>query len=308
MTDPQTAARADAPLGAIAGVLAGALCLSASAVVVKLAGVDAPTTAVLRCALAVVVLVPLALHERSRHGALSGRGIAWAVAAGIALGIDYAAWTASIFFVGAGVSTVLVNVQVIVLPALAFLVDRERVTGRFLLALPLLIVGIGLVGGLWTGTATGPDAVTGTLLGVLAGVGYAVYMFLTRRAAPRDPGRFIQPLTWATAAAAATAAVVAPFTGGIHLTTISGRSWLYLVVLAILGQVVAWLLIHRGSVRLTPATTAALLLVQPVLGLALAALVVGERPTPLQLAGAGVVLVGVAIANGVVRRRRDRGG
>ena len=71
-------------------MLAGALCLSASAVLVKLAGVDPSTTAVLRCAIACACLVPLALWERRRRGAASRTATLWAVVAGIALGVDYA--------------------------------------------------------------------------------------------------------------------------------------------------------------------------------------------------------------------------
>lgn len=37
----------------------------------------------------------------------------------------------------------------------------------------------------------------------------------------------------------------------------------------LVGQVVAWLLIHYGSIRLDPATAAALLLTQPILALGL---------------------------------------
>lgn len=279
-----------------ASVLAGALCLSFSAVLVKLAGVDAATTAVLRCALAVIVLLPLALHERARRGPLSSTGIGWSLAAGVALGADYAAWTAAIYHVGAGISTVLVNVQVVVLPTLAFLIDREKISTRFLLVLPPMLVGITLVGGLWNTTVSGSPAVTGTVLGVVAGIGYAVYLFITRRAShrARGPVLTLQPLAVATAAAALTAAAISPFTGGLHLTRISPRSWALLVVLAVVGQVIAWLLIQHGSVRLQPTVTATLLLVQPVLALTLSAAVLDEYPALLQWIGAAIVLGCVA--------------
>lgn len=284
-------------------VLSGALCLSLSAILVKLAGVDAATTAVLRCAVSVIALIPLALHERSRRGPLSTRGAGWAIAAGIALGIDYAAWTASIFHVGAGISTVLINVQVIVLPLLAYLIGREPLGRRFLIALPAMLLGISLVGGLWETGSLGDRAIAGTGLGLLAGIGYGVYLFLTRRAAREEPGRMIQALTWATASAAVTAAAIAPFSGGVHLSGISARSWMLLTVLALLGQVVAWLLIHHGSIRLRPTTTAALLLIQPILALALAALVLAEYPNALQLSGALIVLVALAASNGLLPAR-----
>ncbi|MGO2111200.1 MAG: DMT family transporter [Pseudoclavibacter sp.] len=286
---------------ASSAVLAGALCLSVSAILVKLAGVDAATTAMLRCSIAVVVLVPLALGERAKRGRLSGRGIGWAIAAGVALGVDYAAWTASIFHVGAGISTVLINVQVIVLPVLALVIDRERVSARFLWAVPLMMLGISLVGGLWDVAALGEHAVTGTLLGLLAGLGYGTYLFLTRRATRLEPGLTIQPLAWATASAAVTTTLLAGFSGGLQLAHISIRSWVLLIVLALLGQVVALLLIHHGSIRLRAATTSALLLIQPVLALGLSAITLAEYPTLLQLVGAMVVVVAVALANGLFR-------
>ncbi|MGC3021875.1 DMT family transporter [Brevibacterium sp. FAM 24630] len=300
--------QAGSPISAVgsAGVLAGALCLSVSAILVKLAGVDAATTAMLRCAIAVLVLVPLARAERNRRGGLSWRGIGWATAAGIALGVDYAAWTAAIYQVGAGISTVLINVQVIVLPLLALAVDREPITTQFLVALPLMLLGISLVGGLWDTATLGGNAVTGTVLGLLAGVGYGTYLFLTRRATRQEPGRLIQPLAWATASAAMTTTLIAPFSGGLHLTSISASSWTLLVALALLGQVIAWLLIHHGSIRLAPTTTATLLLTQPVLALGLAAVTLAEYPTALQLTGAGIVVAAVAIANGLHRRLRHR--
>lgn len=285
-------------------VLLGALCLSVSAILVKVAGVDSATTAMLRCAIALLVLLPLALAERSRRGRLSAQGAAWAIAAGVGLGVDYAAWTAAIYQVGAGISSVLINVQVIVLPLLALVVDRERIEARFVGVLPLMLLGITLVGGVWDQGPRGAHSVSGTLLGLLAGVGYGVYLFLARRANRWERDRMVQPLAWATAAAAATTTVIAPFTGGLQLTGIGARSWVLLAVLAVLGQVVAWLLIQYGSVELEPSNTAALLLIQPILALALSAVILAERPSALQLLGAGMVIGSVALSNGVLARVR----
>lgn len=287
-------------------VLGGALCLSASAVLVKVADVDAATTAMLRCAIALVILVPLALRESRIRGSLPKAGIVWAILAGIALGVDYAAWTAAIYRVGAGISTVLINIQVVVLPLLSLVVDRERVSRRFWVALPLMISGISLVGGVWSGHDPGPASLVGTMLGLVAGIGYGVYLFLTRRATRNEPGRMVQPLAWSTGSATVTAAALAPMNGGLHVVGIGSRSWLILIVLAVLGQVIAWLLIHHGSTRLAAETTAALLLVQPIFALVLSALVLSERPSGAQMLGAGIVVVSVAVANGSLGFWRNR--
>lgn len=288
--------------GAVIAVLGGALCLSGSAVLVRLAGVDAATTAFLRCGLALLALVPLALLE-ARRQRLRPVGVAWAVVAGVALGVDYGAWTESIYAVGAGVSTVLINVQVVVLPLLAFVIDRERAPRRFVVAAPVMLAGLTLVGGV-VGTGNAADPVRGTALGILAGTCYGLYLYLTRRGGAADPGTALQPLAWATAAATLTTAALAAREGGPHLRGLGLREWVLLAALALVGQVLAWLLIHHGSARLAPSTTAGLLMVQPVLALVAGTLVLGERPGPLQWFGAAVVLVAVAVANGAIRRQR----
>lgn len=274
---------------------------------IKLADLEPMTTAVLRLVIASLVLIPFALGERTRRRGLSRRGILWAVAAGTALGIDYAAWTSAIFMVGAGVSAVLVNIQVIVLPLIALAVDRERLTLRFMLTAPVMLFGISLLGGLWEMSELGHQMVLGTVLCLLGGVGYSIYLFVIRRVTRGEPGLLLQPLAWATLSATVATAVIAPFAGGVQVTGISAASWGWLVAMAVVGYVLAWLLVQIGSVQLPPAVTAALLLTQPVLALVFAAIIVDEIPTLLQVVGAGVVILGIAAANGLLRLPWRRG-
>ncbi|AHH99213.1 hypothetical protein GCM10010174_49730 [Kutzneria viridogrisea] len=287
------------PWGPALLVLGGAGCLSTSAVLVKVAAVDPATSAFLRCAIAVLVLAPLAWRESRRRGALSARGVVVAVVAGAALGADYVMWTRSIFDVGAGVSTVLINVQVVVLPLLAWIVEREVPSRRFALACPAMLVGIVLVSGALEKHADTSNAVRGTLFGVLAGTAYGVYLYLTRRQGRREPGRTVTPLAWATASAAVTAAVLSPLSTGVHLESLSWTSWLAMIGLAVLGQVFAWMLINSGSPRLPSNQTAALLLTQPVVTVILSAILLAEVPSLWQIAGMVLALLAVGIANRV---------
>lgn len=144
---------------------------------------------------------------------------------------DYAAWTTSIYDVGAGISTVLINVQVIVLPALALIVDREAISVRFLAATPVLLGGVVLVGGIGSHNAVGDDPVRGTVLGLLAGIGYGSYLYLTRRGSRGQHTLLLQPLLVSTAVAAATTAAVSPATDGISFADISSWSWVDLILL-----------------------------------------------------------------------------
>jgi drug/metabolite transporter (DMT)-like permease len=73
-----------------------------------------------------------------------------------------------------------------------------------------------------------------------------------------------------------------------------GAGWL--ITLALTSQVLGWLLITVSLPRLPAALTSLLLTVQPVGSVALAALILGEAPTTLQLAGVALVLCGLLVA------------
>lgn len=295
--------------GPVLAMLLACVCLAGSALFVKLAGVDAATTAFLRCAIAVALLAPLAVREARRRRPLSRRGVLFAVAAGTALGIDYVAWNQSIYDVGAGISTVLLNIQVVALPALAWLIDRERIPRRFLVATPVMLLGVALVGGVAAGPVDfAPAPLRGTVLGLVAGLGYALYLYFTRRGGRHEPGLLVQTVTWATAAAAVSAAIIATVTTGLHLTSIPAESWALIVALAVIGQVLAFLFLTYGSPRLTPSVGAGLLLIHPVLTLVLSAIVLAEHPEWTQWVGAALVLLAVAHANRVLAWRGSRRG
>ena len=77
----------------------------------------------------------------------------------------------------------------------------------------------------------------------------------------------------------------------------------WLIVLALSSQVLGWLLITVSLGRLPTALTSVLLTFQPLLAVLFAALLIGERPSPLQLVGAAAILAGLLIAS--VGRRRE---
>ena len=58
---------------------------------------------------------------------------------------------------------------------------------------------------------------------------------------------------------------------------------------------VAWLLIGYALPRLPASETATIVLLQPALTLIWGALIFGERPSTIQIVGAVVVLLGVAL-------------
>ncbi|WP_407566178.1 DMT family transporter [Streptomyces sp. 184] len=290
----------------VAMVIGGSACISLSAMFVKLSDVNAGTAAFLRCALALLLLVPLAAVELRRLGPRARRPVLTDLAAGLLLGVDFVFWAASIRDVGASIATVLLNIQVLVFPLLARLLTRTPLPRGFWLTAPVLLAGVALAGGAIGDPEPGSSPVTGILYGTAAGVAFAGYLFLTRlggAAGPRSPrGHIAVPVCTATFSAGIASGILGALWTGIDPTPDpAALGWL--AAMAALGQVLALLLITPALPRLAPATGAALLLLQPVLAIATAVAFLGERPTATQYAGCALVTATVWYATRVAGSR-----
>src|SRR5688500_10093470 len=100
----------DIPLATAA---AGAIFIATSGVLVRLADTTSVTVAFYRCLYALPLLALITLSEKRRFGPLPARtrGLAWL--AGVFFAIDLVLWHHAIDAVGAGLATVLGNLQVV---------------------------------------------------------------------------------------------------------------------------------------------------------------------------------------------------
>jgi drug/metabolite transporter (DMT)-like permease len=81
------------------------------------------------------------------------------------------------------------------------------------------------------------------------------------------------------------------------------ESQAWLVLLALSSQVLGWLLISVSLPRLPAVLTSIVLMLQPVSAVFLAAVLLSEAPSPVQLLGVAVVIAGVAVATLKPRQR-----
>ncbi|WP_197679951.1 DMT family transporter [Microlunatus soli] len=278
--------------------MTGALAVATSSVFIDLSGTSPGTSTFYRCLLAIPVVAILAVRERRSGGPLSHRGVAMALLAGALFAGDALLWTAAIYELGAGLSTVVVNAQVVILPLLAWILDREAIGRRYLYALPLMIIGIALTAGAIGRAGTSSDPVLGTAHAVAAALCYSGFLYLLRRGGAG--GLVIQPYLWVIASAGIVGLLLGAAWRGVDLTP-GWEPFGWLVLTALLGQSVGWLLVAIVSPRLPSTVSAALLLFTPVGALLFSALVTGERPSPIQLAGAASVLAGAYVASTVGR-------
>ena len=211
--------------------------------------------------------------------------------AGLFLAVDLVLWNHAISDVGAGVATVLGNLQVLFVSVFAWLAMRERPGRRFLVTLPVVLAGVVLVSGMLGGHASGVHPVAGIGFGVATSAAYACFLLIMRTTSGGTP-HVAGQLADATTGATAGTVVLGLIAGGLRLD-IPWPSLRWLLILALLSQTAGWLLITSALPRLPAAVSSLLLLLQPAAALVLAGIVLSERPTLIQVGGAVLVCAGV---------------
>lgn len=316
---------------ALAVLALGTAFLSATPLLVKASNMDPATQAFLRVFFGFLFLLPFGIMEIRKKEGLSKRSIIYAVISGLFLGIDFTAWNYSIFYIGAGVAAILLNLQVIIVPMLTAIFDKYKIPPVFLVLVPIMAVGVLLTGGVFEAQeATGPEtiygiktATLGTAFGLTSGICYSFYLYFSRKAgtsARKD--LYVQPMMYTAAAQMVAPLIIGhtvssrggfDFKNGVLIdgvlptvnpeTTVgdplTAWNWIALLLLASFGQALAWTFVQYGSVWLDPTLSAGILLLSPVTSVIIAAPLFGEIPSVLQTIGVLMILATVAYQNGL---------
>lgn len=267
----------------------------------RLADTTPVTVAFFRCLYALPLLGLITYLEKRRFGPLPHRTQHLAWMAGLFFAADLVFWHNAIDAVGAGLATVLGNLQVVIVGFAAWALLKEKPHSSLFAAVPIVLVGVVLISGVTGGDTYGSDPTMGVVFGILTSLAYAAFILILRQGS-HDLRRIAGPLFHATLVSAMAALVYGAATGGIEDPGRAAHGWL--VVLALTSQVAGWLLISRSLPRLPAAITSVVLLLQPVGAMALAAVVLGEQPGPAQLVGALLILGGVVVSTAGHRRRK----
>jgi drug/metabolite transporter (DMT)-like permease len=268
--------------------LLGALAIAFSSILVRLSHASPSTAAIFRCVYALPALGLLAAWEDRRFGARQWRSRGPALLAGVFFAADLILWHNSIEDVGAGLATVLANIQVVLVPLVAWAWLGERPRRAVLGAVFVALIGVVLISGVLENGAYGRNPGRGAVFGLCAGVAYVGFLLLLRRGGV-DLRRPAGPLFDATLVATVLCVPTGLVIGDARLVPHwPGAGWL--IVLALTSQVLGWLLITVSLPRLPAALTSLILCVQPIGSVALAAAIFGEAPSALQLTGVAVIL------------------
>jgi drug/metabolite transporter (DMT)-like permease len=281
------------------------MAISQSSPLAKLSGASPAVVTLFRGA---VALPFLALLARREGHAPARRDRALAILAGGLFALDLQCFHISIPLLGVALATVVPNAQVFIVGLFAALAG-ERTPGRAIVAIPFALIGLLMLarvvdpfGGGVISTAVvsaGSDPALGVLWGIGAAAFYGLYLIITRRISTSATGSSaVGPFTMLRDSALGTIAVsllLALLSGALLPPEIwPGVGWL--VLLALMSQVLGYPLINASIPHLPSVVGSVLLFVQPLMTLVAGVIIFGEIPTPGQLVGALILFGGVLVA------------
>ncbi|WP_440769318.1 DMT family transporter [Natronorubrum sp. DTA28] len=277
---------------------------STSAILVRWSTAPSSVAAFYRVLFTTALIAPVALlRYREEFGRLSSRDLGFAILAGVALAIHFAAWFESLNHTSVAASVTIVQSQPIFVALGAALVLGERVSRETVLGITVAIVGAAVMSFGDAGQAPVSDATLyGNSLALLGAVTVAGYVLAGRSIRQR-----VSLFPYVTVVYTACALTLCLLVGaqGHDFLAYPPREWLLFLGMAVgpgvFGHtVINWVLKHLESVVVSVAW-----LGEPVGATLLALVLLSEVPDAVTVVGGLVVLAGIYVTT-IERERRQR--
>ncbi|CAN5551778.1 DMT family transporter [soil metagenome] len=275
----------------------GVVAVSAAAVMIRLADAPALGVAFWRCALGVVILLPLALLRREEFP--RGKTLYVGIASGVALGAHFGFWISSLDYTSVAASVVLVSNTPVFVAILAYLALGEKTTP---LSFAGILVALGGTVVIAQDGSAGSAAVFGNVLAILGALTFTVYVLVGRsqRSAAEPVGVLPYSIVLYTAAAAALLPIA--LLSGDRVWGYGGETWFWLLAIALGPQIMGHTVFNWALRYVEASVISGTVLAEPVVASLLAWLVLSERPGTVTLVGGAVVLAGIFL---LLRGRRS---
>lgn len=284
----------------IVAVLIGAFIISFSGIWVNFANVSPISSGFYRVFFGFIFLLLATIKNRDFQPISPKKGGLIALCAFI-FAADLFCWHASISYIGPGLATIIGNFQVFLLAAIGIVFLGEAIRFRFLLSIPMAILGLFLVVGVnWQ--QLGQDYKLGIYFGLATAACYTGFLLTLKKI--QSDGATISFYYFLMLIS-----LVCSFFLGLTML-ISGETFaipnlsslLSLLCLGLFSQTMGWLLIANAMPKIKASLTGLILLLQPTLAF-IWDVIIFQRPTDL-LNWAGVSLTLMAIYLGVSAKTR----
>jgi len=282
--------------GAVTALFAGAIGIGFAPILVRLSEVGPSATAAFRILFALPILWLLVAIERNRNPQVaqpSGWPDYKALAvAGLFFTGDLSLWHWSLQITTVANSTLLTNFAPLFVTIGAYVLFREKVSRQFVAGLLVALAGAAVL--VAQSVTFSAQQMWGDLLAVVTASVYSGYLLSVKGLRRRFSTLTI--MAW-TGLVSCPALFVVALCSGEKLLPIDLAGWKVLVALALISHVGGQTLIAYAFGHLPASFSSVTLLLQPVIAALLAAAMLGEKLTTVQVIGGIVTLVGIILAS-----------
>ncbi len=272
-------------------VVVGASLISFAAVLARISQVEPSIVSFYRMLFGGTILLLISLFYPGAF-AFRKRDVLLASLCGALFACDLSIWHRSINYIGPGLATILANFQVFGMALYGTLILKEKASIRLKVSVPLAFLGLLMIVGL-NFDKMKDNYKIGLLLGLSTAGFYTTFLVLFRKI---ETGailaKSIGVITIVSFTAALTNAIIA-LTTGESFAIPNLTSATILVAYAIVGQVLAWVVISVAISRVPASRVGLLLLMQPTLAF-LWDILFFHRPTDVfDFIGAAIALFAI---------------
>jgi drug/metabolite transporter (DMT)-like permease len=290
-------------------VIFGIIAVSAASIFIRFAQEEAGSIVIAahRLGIATLVLAPItSVRYRQELQSLSRGDLLLGLLSGVFLAIHFATWITSLEFTTVASSVVIVTTTPLWVALLSPLVLREPISLGVKIGLMIALVGTVVIGlsdicEIQEGFNCPPAelffsgrAVWGDFLSLLGAWGAAGYVMIGRKIRAKLP---LIPYITLVYGVAALILSVLMFAGSDSVYGFSPSTYLWLVLLALVPQLLGHSTFNWALGYLSAAFVSISLLGEPIGSTILAYILLQETPTPLKIFGAVLILVGIILAS-----------
>jgi drug/metabolite transporter (DMT)-like permease len=293
----------------LAAILLGVLATATASILIRYAQNDMPSLviAAYRLSIASLVLAPIALtRHRLELRALTRGEIGLGLLSGFFLAIHFATWITSLSFTSVASSVVLVSTAPLWVAVLTPFTLKEKLSHLAMVGLALALLGSAIVGLSDSCTVSAAaircppfseflsgTAFLGDLLAVTGALAAAAYLLVGRRLRGKVSLVPYIFLAYGMGAIVLVGIMAAARESPLGYPPIA---YLWLILLALLPQLVGHTIINWALRFLSAAFVAVTMLGEPIGSTILAYALLGETPSVVKIFGAILILLGIYIA------------
>ncbi|WP_417524741.1 DMT family transporter [Marinovum sp.] len=245
-------------------------------------------------ALSLIVLALARTESRRAFGALPLGGVLFA---GLSIGLYNLLFFWAVLETGVGVGTAIaIGSAPLWVTAYEIVVKHQLPAGLRALGQGVSILGAALL--VLSDASGAGGSVLGVTLAALSGAAYAAYSLATSRISQSAPSATVAAATFSVAAFAVLPVFLFVPIGWLAAPQV----WPALIFLGVFATGLSYALYTWGLGRVAASTAVTLALIEPLTAWVLATLVVGEPLSAVKLAGAALLIAGLAIVTIFPRR------